>query len=77
MFSCVFDENHVNSMEFRFQDVKNMKKHVPFAKILLFLASGGLEAGGLENLGPPILDLADHMPVLKKKYRGPFNVNVV
>ena len=28
-------------------------------------------------LGLPILELAPHMPVLKRKYRGPFNVNVV
>ena len=38
---------------------------------------GGLESGGLEALGPPILDLAWYLPVLKKRYRGPLNVNVV
>ena len=29
------------------------------------------------KIGPPILDLGTHLPVLKKHYRGPFNVNVV
>ena len=29
------------------------------------------------SLGPPILDLSSYLPVLKKQYRGPFNVNVV
>ena len=45
------------------------------------LEAGGLEAGGLEirqlDLGQPISDLISHLPVLKKHYRGPLNVNVV
>ena len=49
------------------------------------LESGGLESGGLlwgsrvwgsTGLGLPISDLEPHMPVVKKHYRGPFNVNV-
>ena len=32
---------------------------------------------GVSSLAQPILDLVDPMPVLKKQYRGPFNVNVV
>ena len=32
---------------------------------------------GAYRLGPPIWDLSEQMLVLKKKYRGPFNVNVV
>ena len=52
--------------------------------------TGSLEAGSLQTgslkaerwlrvyrLGPPMLDLDNHSPVLEKNYRGPFNVNVV
>ena len=39
--------------------------------------SGGLESGGLESLGPPISDLEWHMPVLKKRYKGPFNLRLL
>ena len=39
--------------------------------------SGVDSFGGLEALGQPISDLDAYMPVLKKKYIGPFNVNVV
>ena len=38
---------------------------------------GGLLVWGATGLGPPILDPAVHIPVLKKKYIGPFNVTVV
>ena len=38
--------------------------------------NGGLEIRQLD-LGPPISDLNMHLPVLKKHYRGPLNVNVV
>ena len=37
----------------------------------------GSRVWGSTGLGQPILDLGTHLPVLKKKYRGPFNVNVV
>jgi len=32
---------------------------------------------GVYCLGPPILDLIEQIPVLEKRYTGPFNVNVV
>ena len=41
------------------------------------LEAGRLEAGRLEASGQQISDLEEYLPVLKKNYRGPFNVNVV
>ena len=37
----------------------------------------GVYTLGVYSLGLPISDLVPHMPVLKKSYRGPLNVNVV
>ena len=37
----------------------------------------GVYALGVYSLGPRVSHLELHMSVLKKKYRGPFNVNVV
>ena len=37
----------------------------------------GVYTLGVYSLAPPIWELAAHLPVLKKHYRGPFNVNVV
>ena len=40
-------------------------------------SSLGVYTVGVYSLGSPILELEGHMPVLKKNYRAPFNVNVV
>ena len=37
----------------------------------------GVYCPGVYSLTPPFWDLIKHLPVLKKSYRGPFNVNVV
>ena len=37
----------------------------------------GVYCLGVYSLTPPISDLDNHLPVLRKEYRGPFNVNVV
>ena len=37
----------------------------------------GVYSLGVYSLALPMLDLDIHMPVLKKNYRGPLNVNVV
>jgi len=37
----------------------------------------GSTVWGMDIFGPRVLDLGPHMPVLKKQYRGPFNVHVV
>ena len=39
--------------------------------------SSGSTSSGSTRLGLPISDLELYMPVVKKHYRGPFNVNVV
>ena len=41
--------------------------------IALGVYSVGVYSVGVYYLGQPIWDLKNHMPVLKKRYRGPFN----
>ena len=57
-------------------------RRLPISDLDLYLLSLGVYTLGVYtleaySLGPPILDLAAHLPVLKKSYRGPFNVKVV
>ena len=45
--------------------------------IALGVYSVGVYSVGVYYFDLPIWDLVSHMPVLKKRYRGPFNVNIV